>query len=387
MTTKKLYFFYFCYGCINAVGIQMMPLFLSHKGFSLDQVTTLLSVVFIAALFQPVLGFITRHYMSSITMLKCLMVAIIITAFLMDINSQYGVIMLLILLFSVARLSISPIYDSYTTISCQQNNGNYGLIRSGASLGFGTGMMLYSIIAAVLGADINFSMIFIVILSFVGFILIFSLPAVEQQHGSGNSQDEHKTNLPLYILLVSIYALYFGALSLRITYLSSYYTEFNYSLAFISFTTFVMVIPEITIMPLYNRLFGRFNKQALLLVAVVLGLIQITMYTQFYMYPILLIITSIFNGLQIMIFFPTFFALLQDSLGPKNSAAGFLINMTCQSLFVGTFNQFVIKPAYLSSGTTLSIFTILLYLILASMIPLGIYHILVSRKHKHQISN
>ncbi len=381
MNLKKLYLFYFCYGVLNSVAIQMLPVFLDAKGFGIDQITTLLSLVFLAALFQPIIGYLTSHFITSIKMLKLLLILLVFCALLMYFVSTYFIMMFLILLFSMARLSISPIYDSYTTIICATNGGNFGFVRSGASLGFGTGMFIYAIIAAVFGADVNFSMLFIVIIAFFAIMTMAKFTAIENQESNHNVQEKSEGNKwGLFILLVLIYMMYFGGLSTRITYLSTYYLEFDYTLFFVALTTFIMVIPEITIMPLYNRLFSRFNKELLIGIAILLGVIQLQGYIHFYDNPYILIFTSLFNGLQIMIFFPTFFALLQQTLAPKYAANGFLINMTLQSLFVGLFNQFVIKPAYIQSGTTITIMVALTYLLLASVIPLAIYHIKMRSK-------
>ncbi len=358
------------------MAIQMLPVFLDAKGFGVEQITSLLSLVFLAALFQPIIGYVTSRYISSINMLKILIMLLMLSALGMYIIGSFFAMAILIILFSMARLSVSPIYDSYTTILCELNDGNYGLIRSGASLGFGTGMLIYAIVAAIIGAEVNFSMIFIVIIAFMGIMTIANFPAIEDSHVDGSTGNNvQTTNWSLYILLVIIYAMYFGGLSMRITYLSTYYLEFDYTLFFVAFTTMIMVIPEITIMPLYKRLFGHINKELLLLIAILAGIIQLQLYTIFYNNPLILVLTSLLNGIQIMIFFPTFFALLQKTLAPKNAANGFILNMTSQSLFVGLFNQFIIKPAYVASGTTLSIFTIITYLLIASLIPLGIYHL------------
>lgn len=375
MSAKKLYFFNFCYGVFNSVAIQMLPLILVYKGFDDGQVATLLSVVFLAALFQPLLGIASKKWLSDVSVMKLLVIAAGVSSLVMFFSTMFGMMLLLILLFSVARLSISPINDSYATNQVAKHGGNYGLIRSGASLGFGCGMIIYTIIADILGANYNFAFIFMLGVTVVALSILSTLPREEETETSSNEVvDEHTSNWPMYILLVMIYALYFGGLGVRITYLSTYYVEFGYTTLFISLTTFVMIIPEITVMPMYNRLFSRFNKYKLIAISILLGIIQIILYITCYNNPAMLVFTSLFNGFQIMIFFPSYFFLLQKSLGPKNSSFGFLLNMTSQSLFVGLFSIVVVKPLYVSSGSTIPIFYSVIVIMLLAYIPLMILY-------------
>lgn len=373
MRTSKLYAFYFMYGVINSIAIQMLPLVLSNKGYSSSQVALVLSFVFLAALFQPIIGILTKVKFGSKSMLQILLVVMVMLALLIFVISDITLMIITVLVFSIARLSISPIYDSYTTMASREFAVNYGLVRSGASLGFGTGMAIYTVIASVFNFDYPVSFIFVSILAMIAIVVMSSLPHEKTAEDIDNSSTE-QTDLFKTVLLILIYMLYFGALSIRISYLSTYYVEFGYTTSFISMATFFMVIPEIIFLPLYNRLFAKYNKTLLLFLAILLGIAQMTMYICFTDYPFVLLFVCLFNGFQIMIFFPTFFGLLQDSLGRKNSSFGFVINMTIQSLFVGIFNLAFIRPLIIRFNSTLPIFGLVICLQVLSFIPLAIYY-------------
>ncbi len=372
MNPKKLYLFNFCYGVLNSIAIQMLPLVLVDKGYDTNQVTILLSFVFLAAVFQPALGIITKAKTGSKLMLQILLGIIASIALVIFGLTNFYLMIIAVLLFSVARLSLSPIYDSILTLGAKKYNINYGLIRSGASLGFGVGMGLYTIISNIFGWSYSMAFIFIALVVIIGFGLISSLPD-ERENDDDHYTDEEKTHLKKFIVLVLLYTLYFGGLNIRMTYISTYYVEFDYSTTFISLATLALVIPEVIFLPLYNKLFARYNKMLLLLITLLLGALQLFMFTVFTANPILLLITSSLNGFQIMLFFPTYFALLQASLGTKNSALGFIINMTTMSIFVGMFNALVIRPIYVNSGTVIPIFYVVISLYVIALIPLYIY--------------
>lgn len=373
MDSRKLYLFYFMYGAINTIAIQMLPLAMTQKGFNNGQITIALSCVFLAALLQPVIGHLTSTKVGSKPMIKMLLITILITSIFLFSTALYIPILIVIFMFSVARLSISPLYDSYATMAANHHNINFGLVRSGASLGFGVGMFIYAFIANIFNLDYSSSFLFITTLSIIGMYLISSLPK-EGMKFEDNTATESKTELPKAVLLIMMYVLYFGALNVRFSYNSLFFSEFGRSTEFISLATFFMVIPELIFLPLYNKLFARFNKMYLLYAAVLLGITQMVLYIMFPQNTVMLLFASMFNGFQIMVFFPTFFGMLQTALGARNSAFGFVINTTLTSLFVGVFNIIAIRPIFLSTDTTISVFYIIIILQLCSFIPLFIYH-------------
>lgn len=381
MSTKKLYLFYFLYGAVNAIAIQMIPLIMAEKGYTPSEVTLVLTFVFIAALFQPIIGLLSRSKFASKQILQVLVVAMLIFAVAIYLVTDFKIMLLMILLFSIARSSISPIYDSYTTIAAERSNVNYGLVRSGASFGFGVGMAIYTFIASIFNLNYSSSLLFSTVLLAFAFMIITRLPQ-DQASVKGSANSDQKTRLFASALLIMMYVFYFGALNIRLSYLSTFYIEFGYSTAFISLGTFVMVIPEIIFLPLYNRLFSRFNKELLLFIAIALGIVQIILYIAFTSNPTMLIVASLFNGFQIMIFFPTYFGLLQKNLGPKNSAFGFIMNMTLMSIFVGIVNTIIIRPLYVNANSTIPIFILVIFLQIIAFVPLAIYYITESKSGK-----
>ncbi len=373
MNTLKLYSFYFLIGVIGSISIQMLPLVMSAKNFDPTQVATIVSFVYLAALFQPIVGYLTRFKFGSHKMIQTLLIIVLITSFLTFYSYNYYLIIVIVLLFSVARASISPIFDSITTSAANKGDVNYGLARSGASLGFGVGMAIYTAIAIRLNLPYQYSYVFVACLALIGFAIVCIIPNTSEQL-SDNHVDNIQPNNTKAALLITIFILYFGALSMRISYQSVYYIEFGYTTSFISLATFIMVIPEIIFLPLYNRLFANCNKILLLYITITLSILQMVMYITFTDYPMLLLITSLLNGLQIMIFVPTYFSMLHESLGEKNSAIGFILNITLQSLFVGVFNLLVLRQVIGMHNSMIPVFKIIIIVQFCALIPLTIYN-------------
>lgn len=373
MSSKKLYGFYFMYGVLSSITMQMLPLVMIDKGYSNSQVSVILSFVFLAAIFQPLVGYLTKIKFGSKRMLELLVLLLIVTSLVIFAITQYVIMLFVVLLFSIARLSISPIYDSYTTKAVKTDNINYGLVRSGASLGFGLGMAIYTVVANIFNLSYSMAFVAIALVGVVAVTIMSTLPH-EQVESSSNLQVESETNIPKSIILISIYVFFLGALNVRGSYMSMYYVEFGYTTSFISLATFFLVIPEVIFLPLYNRLFARFDKVVLLIASVLIAIFQLILYILFTGNPFILLFACLFNGFQVMLFFPTYFGLLQASLGIKNSSFGFVINMTMQSLFVGFFNLLLIRPVIVTYNSTIPIFILIIGMELMAFIPIAIYH-------------
>lgn len=377
--TKKLYVFNFTLGSINAIASQMIPLIFIVYGFQPGEISTLLSLVFFAALFQPLIGALTKKKTGTFAMIITVIIVMIIMAILLYNFRNIYVVAITLLVFSVARLATGPLNDSLVSRMAISDNVNYGFVRSGASLGFGLGMMIFTAIASIFKLTEPSSLYLIVVFAITALAMISGLKGHNLDEESENIEVADSTNWKLFILLSIIYMLYYGGLTLRVTYISTYYVEFDYSTAFISFTTMIMVLPEVIVMPFYNRLFGNFDKIKLLFTAISLGIIQIILYIVFRDSVPMLILTSLFNGFQIMIFLPSFAAMMQSSLGKKNSSLGFILNVTLQSLFVALINQTVIKHFYVSTNSTIPIFLIIIVIMGLAFIPLFIYNLKVKK--------
>ncbi len=381
MSTKKLYIFYFIIGIIGSVTIQMLPLVMTYKGFIPSQVAVIVSAVFLAALFQPFIGYLTRAKIGTLKMIQILLAVLIFMGIVIYTSTLYIPMLFFVLIFSVARLSISPIYDSYTTTAALEHGVNYGMARSGASLGFGIGMALFTALELTFDLNHSTAFIFISVLSVIGMMVISTLPK-EKVQTKKHANDDSNTNVVKATLLIITFMLYFGALNMRVSYTSTYYIEFGYTTSFISLATFIMVIPEIIFLPLYNKLFSGFNKIMLLVLTVLLGIVQMVLYINFTANPAILLFSSLFNGLQIMLFFPTFFSMLQESLGAKNSSFGFVLNVTLQSIFVGAFNLICIRPLIIKYGSMIPVFKVIILVQIVSFIPIIIYYLLFEKNKK-----
>ncbi|MFV0247044.1 MAG: MFS transporter [Mycoplasmatales bacterium] len=377
MSTKKLYFMNMCLGAMNAVALQMLPLILYDKQFNYSQVAFLLGLVYLSSFFIPLIGLINKRYLGDIGTFKLLMATFVLISIIMFESSTFVAMIGLVILFSLARVSIFPVNDSFLTKQVKQHKINYGFIKSGASMGFGIGMLSFTLLSNILHTNYNSAFVYMALLGFISFIIISTLPKdkIKPKELKNNLKTTNKTDYLKYSLLVLIYITYYGALGVRISYLSTYYVEFGYTTLFISITTFFMIIPEIIIMPFYNKLFGKFDKAKLIAIAITLGIIQILLYLVFYNNPLMLLITSLFNGFQIMLFFPSFFNLLQGSLSEHDATPGFLMNMTIQAVIVGFIMVLLIKPLYTHFESTIPVFWVIIGMMIISYIPVLIFYL------------
>lgn len=377
----RLYLITFCIGAMNTVSLQMLPFIFEEKKFDTSQVGILLGLVFLSSIFIPIIGMINKKFLGDLGTYKLLFSSVIVGTVLMYFTGGFALMAILVLVFSLARLTVLPVNDSFLTKQSVRNGVNFGLMKSGASLGFGLGMIIFTIISAILDSSYSSSLFFIASLAFIALVIVFTLPdddkidKLNQTNENSNKEvvDEKPTIMPKYILLMLVFIFYYGGLCVRVSYLPIYYDQFGYTTTIIAITTFFMVIPELTIMPFYNKFFGKYDKTKLIGIAIMIGIIQMLMYITCHDNLPLLIIASLLNGCQIMIFFPSFYHLLGTSLSKSAATLGFLINMTLNSLVVAIILIVVITPLYVMTNSTIPVFFVIIASMAIAFLPLVIY--------------
>lgn len=378
----KLYIITFCIGAMNTVSLQMLPFIFGEKSFNESQVGILLGLVFLSSVFMPVIGIFNKKYLGDLGTYKLLFSSVIVSTALMYFTSAFAVVALLVVVFSLARLTVLPTNDSFLTKQSAKHGISFGLMKSGASLGFGTGMFIFTGLSAIFDSSYSSSLFFIAALALIALVVVFSLPnedkAEENAQGEEKKQaniQQVKTDIFKFGLLMAIFIFYYGALCMRVSYLPIYYNQYGYSTFIIALTTFFMVIPELTVMPFYNKLFGKYDKNKLMGIAVLIGILQMTMYITLHENLFFLLIASLLNGCQIALFFPSFYHLLGTSLSKDDATLGFLINMTLNSLVVALVLLLVAAPLYASSLSTIPVFFLIIVSMAIAFIPLVIYSI------------
>ncbi len=363
----KLY--YFAVGIIASLYTSMMPSFYESMGFSEGQIGILLSVVYIGALFQPVLGMISDKAVSRSNVIRnSMFIVIALTVTLMFAKDFYPVLFIVtgISLFRMAFFSLS---DSYMMPFCIEYDYNYGKLRRGASLSFGMAMI--------------FAYPFNYLLGYHGFLLlivIVCLIAASVMHNSDYtppSGDDHANyfgEMKKYARDKSVIALllfqffFMGAAALKFSYQAIKLQEITGDTFAASIALMLATLPEVFLMAKVSDRLPNIRLTTALIAGIILNVVQLVIYT--YVDNVLvLVIIAAFHGLSMAFYIPTYSRLLSELVGEKVISTFFTISGTGQSLFSLLISLLIITPTYMMYGVDY-VFTVIAVSAFAALIPL-----------------
>lgn len=368
----KMFIFYFGLGIMNALALSAYPLIYLDKGYSTAAVALLISLSFFAMILQPLIGIFTDKLGDNIKAIKIIIIVYIISGLMMFFSIKLFVIGLV--LNSITRNSIGPITDGYVTKTIHQFDYSYAQMRTAMPIGFGTSFLISLLFTTVLGLSISGILIFLVILAALMFMIIRTLDSnVKQVISGGLSTEVLETNIKQLVLLVLYFLIYAGTYQISSSYISLYMIENGRPELFIGVLNFLMVIPQIILLFNYDRLFGKLKQSSVMAIATCLGILQASIYIIFPQSGVLLIIASFLSGIQIVLFPSGFYPQFTRVVKSSKLATYMTLNTSIQAVWVGIFNQLFIAKVYRITGTTVSVYMIVIIMMLIGLVPVLVF--------------
>ncbi len=383
MKSRSLFSVYLMLGIIGAITTQALPVVYNSYGLSSNQIYNLISIVFLATAFQPVLGMIIDKFFTQERGISLLFGIVGIISIALIFISTYPLILFVILILSIFRIPLFPIMDGYSAGQVEKHRLNMGLIRAGSTVGFGIGMATLMLFLNIFNLGSNYAFLFIAILSFiaVGIIELNSRnnSSIQISESSNNDQqvivEEVETKWDLVILLIILQVAFFGFTILKVNYTTPFLIENGFSNNIIATTTIVGMIPIFVLMPLFGTIFRKFKYSSILFFGILANVIQTGLFLLFPTSLAVILLGSFFNGFIFPLYTPVFGMLLRKGLNPKYISTGFTTIFTLQNLFVFFFNQFVVINVLNVTNTISSAYIICLGFFVLSFIPLLILRI------------
>lgn len=378
MKKYSMFIFYYIVGVMGALSLSAYPLIYASKGYNETQVATLISISFIALILQPLIGLITDKFTTPLKMTKVIFVGYILSCFIMFISFKLFVIGLII--NTVTRASVIPLIDGYVTRNPDQFEYSYAKMRTAMPIGFGTSFIVSLIFINIFRLPTSGILLLLAIFAFIAFIIVFNISDNTKQVKKNNSNakqvGEIKNNDMLAIIMLFLFfILYAGSYQMSSTYLTTYYEEFGYSGLFMSVLNFLMIVPQLILLFNYDRFLGNFKKSTVMIIAAILGVIQVGIYMLFPSSVFFLVIAIMFGGAQIVLFPASFYPSLTKSIKSSYLSTGLTLMITIQALWTGIYNQGFVSKMQDSYGTTKVIYFIILITIALSFIPIIVYRI------------
>lgn len=380
MKSKNLFAIYIMLGMIAVIATQALPVVYESYGLTNNQIYNLISIVFLATAFQPILGFIIDKFFSQERGISLLFALVGVMSICLIFVQSYPFILFVILIFSIFRLPLFPIIDGYTAGVSSKLKLNMGSIRAGSTIGYGIGMTILMLFLNVFGLRSNFTFLFIAIVSFiaVGTIELTARYSEEDKKSIATNSSENvdadnstkmKTKWDMVILLAFIQIGFFGFSILKVNYTTPFLVEHGYSNGFIAATTIAALFPLFILMPLFNTLFSKFKYTTLIYAATFISIFQVGLFLLFPENVIAVMFGSFLIGFIFPIYTPVFGLFLRKGLNAKYISTGFTTIFTIQNLFVFFFNQFIVINVLNTTNTVNSAYFICFVFFVLALVP------------------
>lgn len=378
MKTKSLFTLYTVLGIMGVITTQGLPVVYASYGLDSNQIYNLISIVFLATAFQPIIGMIIDKFFTHERGISMMFGMVAITGLALVFVNTYPVILYVILIFSIFRVPLFALMDGYSAGQVEAHNINMGLVRAGSTVGFGLGLTSLMIFLNVFNLSPSYTFLYIAILALASVVLI----EYTMKKGKGQvvlserdlkpSIVDKPTNRKLVAVLVAMQIAFFGFSILKISYTTPFLVEYGYSNQVIAATTVIGMIPIFILMPLFGKVFSKFKLTTILSVGIITNIVQTSLYLLFPTNVAIIYFGTFLNGFIFPLYTPVFGMLLRKALSPKVIATGFTTIFTMQNLFVFFFNQFIIIHLLNTSGTVATAYQICLGFYLISLIPVAI---------------
>ncbi len=380
LSSKELHIYatFLLIGIALSIATMGAPLFLIAKNLSDDEVAKIIGVTFLSAAFAPLFGAISDMVKHPKTIIAFCGVAYSLSSILLLNSTNTTVITFTMLAFAVASSCAYGLFESIMSVICDEKSYNYGFIRSGMSLGYGMGIIVALPLLNLYG---GISLLYIAIA--LGF-LIMLLALFVDDHYHKKSETHYITEVKymftnrLFILTLIIAVIIMSVNSIKLSYQTIKLEELNASFEIISITSFLLVVPELFLMPLYNRLFAKYSFNKALNIANIIMIIHMLVLGYAKSEYILLLIAPI-HGISSAIYIPKIVQTFRRLLPNKIISTGFLLRSMISAFFNYFLSIFIIENLFDVNGIT----SVFIALVIVSL-TIYIFMVLLSNRARKQ---
>lgn len=346
MDKKLLYWSYFIVGAIANFSIVLLPFFYVAKGMNNAQIGLLLSAAYLAALLQPLMGYLSDSHFGPKKLLKYVFYLLILLCIFLYFSNGFFQLFIFSLLFSICRNLTFPLLDNIALDWCHKNDVFFGGIRQGGSIGFGLGAFLAVPFALVFN---SYSIIFLPLILSIIFLFILKNLTHNISKVENFEEVSYLNNFKIliknkeFIVLVLIHLFLMGISSLKLSYQATLLSNLNAPIYFIVILNFFTIVPEIFLISKTEDKLKNIPIYKLLAIPIILNIIH-----SFILFKsnslFIILIASFLHGFSMSIYIPNFFAYFNSVIPKDLSATAFIVNATSQTINSLIINTIFIVP-------------------------------------------
>ncbi len=345
----RLYLTILIMGIIIGNTTMGLPVMLTTKELTAGELASVIGISFLGAVVLPVVGAISDNVKHRKLVITGLGMLLITSMSIFYLTSSVATLKLAVFFASVSAQSMYVIFDSIILVSCQEKNYNYGFIRSGMSLGFGL-----SIISSLPFIYFFDTSVMIIVTAALGVIIsILSLriddSGVEKTEVHYITEIKYMSKNKLFLLMYVVTILIFTVNSIKLTYQTSKLTDIGASPLLIAMISFIIVIPEMFIMPKYDKLFGKWSFARVFIIATGIFLVNILVLGYTSSAWIIFIIAPL-HGLGSALYIPKYAFAFRALLSPKILSTAFMVRTTISATLSFMLSILLLESLYENYG-------------------------------------
>ncbi len=343
--------YYFALGIIVSLFTSMMPIFYQEIGLTSAQIGVLLSIIYLGAFAQPVLGLISDKSENPATLLKNLFILLMVLSVLLVFVSSFKILIFIVFAISVARIALFSLSDSLVMPFCIKYEQNYGEIRRGASLSFGSALIIATPFTMLLGTR-GFLLLAFISAGICFYVMRqFTYRPDKPKHSRNYAADVKEIGKSKAVIALLLFQMLFmGAAALKFSYQAIRLQELTGDTTVSAIALIFATLPEVCLLAVVSNRLKNIRLTTALLLGVVFNIIHMLTYVFCNSIPVLILIAT-FHGFCMAFYIPSYPLFLSKIVKPGVISTFFTIGGMMQSLVSLVVSIAIITPIYTHFGS------------------------------------
>lgn len=345
----RLYTTFFLNGVIMNIITIGLPLILSAKKLDNADIAAIIGISFLGSFFQPLVGTISDSIKHPKYLVSICSLVLTITTLTMFFTDSTLILKIMVLFSSIAMNSAYGIIDSIVSIICHRHNYNYGFVRSGMSFGYGMGIMLG--IPFVLFGDTSLLLTLAAALGITSAIFSLKIDDSVKEKSEAHYITEVKYVLKnkTFILVLITTVLFASLTAIKLSYQTIKLEEINASYIAIALISFILILPEMVLMPKYHKYFQKFTFTKSLIISAII-LIAHLLVLNLSSSTWLIMLSAPLHGIAAAICLPKMTEAFRTILPVSIISTGFLLRNTFTALAGYLLSIIIIESVFTNYG-------------------------------------
>lgn len=365
---KSVKMFYLFYAITGGVFTSLMPVYYVQLGYNESQIGVLTSLIYLAAILQPIFGYLSDSKYDIQYILRISLAIIMASCVVLYFFDSFIVVFFVILIASIFRMPIPTLFDSVAADYAIKHNVPFAKFRVYASFGFGASMLICIPFMYLFG----FSAFLIVTIftTLIAFITIANIPHYTEKKPHIKYSENIKTIIKnknfIYLSLFTI--LFMGSTSIKFAYQSLLLQELTGGALYSSVGFLLSVTMEIVFMRYFIVVEQHLSFKKYMTIAVGLMLIQLSIFATSNN-PNIILCATILHGVSMAVFIPGYMKKIKEIVPIEISTSSMIISSTIQNVYTFLFSLIIITPIFAFYGLDY-VFVIMIIFASISIVPL-----------------